>query len=140
MSDATSGTTAALCPSAQPEWESSVTLGVIAGTADQPLMVHFATPQPVTDELLALSTPVTPTEVFRFAAPCMCTGCVHFADARCRLATRVVKLLPVVTKKGSGANFIKCMFWPGEWSSPALCSQDRRPKARERLLAFRLAV
>jgi hypothetical protein len=26
------------------------------------------------------------------------------------------------------ANFIKCMFWSGEWSSPALCSQDRGPK------------
>ena len=29
---------------------------------------------------------------------------------------------------GSGAKFVKCMFWSGEWSSPALCSQDRGPK------------
>jgi phosphoglycerate dehydrogenase-like enzyme len=34
----------------------------------------------------------------------------------------------LVGKTGSGANFIKCMFWSGEWSSPALCSQDRGPK------------
>jgi hypothetical protein len=96
VSDAKSWTSPALCPSAQPEWESSVALGVIAGTADKPLMVHFASPTPVTDELLALSSPVTPTEVFRFAAPCMCAGCVHFVDAKCGLATRVVTLLPVV--------------------------------------------
>ena len=34
----------------------------------------------------------------------------------------------MVNPKGSGANFIKCMFWSGEWSSRALCSQDRGPK------------
>jgi hypothetical protein len=54
-----------LGPSAQLEWEISVALGVIAGSADEPLMVHFTTAQPVTDHLLELSAPVTPTEVFR---------------------------------------------------------------------------
>jgi hypothetical protein len=54
---------------------------------------------PVTGELLDLARPVTPPEVFRFAAPCMKAGCVHFQGNACSLAARVVQLLPEVTDK-----------------------------------------
>jgi hypothetical protein len=125
MSDSTSERTAALCPSAQVEWEHSAALGVIGGTAEQPLMVPFATPQPVTDQLLALADPVTPTEVFRFAAPCMGSGCVHFAEGKCRLATRVVTLLPPVTERlPRCAIRLHCRWWRQEGRAACLrCPQ-----------------
>jgi hypothetical protein len=115
----------ALCPSAQSGWEGSVAIGVIAGTVDQPRVVNFATPQHVTDELLALSAPVTPTEVFRFAAPCMCAGCVHFADDECRLATRIVKLLsPVTDRLPRCAIRPQCRWWRQEGRAACLrCPQ-----------------
>jgi hypothetical protein len=43
---------------------------------------------PTTAALSALSAPVQPTEVFRFAAPCQERACVHFDGTNCRLASR----------------------------------------------------
>jgi hypothetical protein len=56
-------------------------------------------PMPVTPELLALTEPVRPTEVFRFAAPCLGAGCSHFADSTCRFAAKVVRMLPSASKR-----------------------------------------
>jgi hypothetical protein len=64
-----------LCPSAQPDWRGSRLIGVVGGTADDPRVSLLAPPRPVTDALLQLADPVHPTEVFRFAAPCLCSGC-----------------------------------------------------------------
>ena len=86
-----------LCPSAQPEMDGSVAFGVVGGTVEEPRLVHFTEPQPVTPELLALTRPVKPTEVFRFAAPCAGHACQHFDGTDCRLVTRVVQILPAVT-------------------------------------------
>jgi hypothetical protein len=86
-----------LCPSAQPHMEGVVAFGVVAGTVEEPRLVHFTEPQPVTDELLALSGPVKPAEVFRFAAPCAGDACKHFDGTNCNLVTRIVQILPVVT-------------------------------------------
>ena len=114
-----------LCPSAQPDWEGASTIGVIGGTANEPLMGYLGKPLPVTDEIVALSAPVTPTEVFRFAAPCMCAGCVHFEDSSCRLATRVVKLLPAVVERlPKCAIRPKCRWWQQEGKAACLrCPQ-----------------
>lgn len=141
MPGVTSRPSPTLCPSAQPEWESSVALGVIAGTADEPLMDHFASPQPVTDHLLALSAPVTATEVFRFAAPCLCTGCVHFVDENCRLAKRIVKLLPRVTEKlPRCAIRLQCRWWQQEGKAacmrcPQVVTANYNPSSAMRLAA-----
>jgi hypothetical protein len=85
------------CPSAQPDWENSTVFGIITGTTEEPRLAYLTEAQPVTDELLALSAPVKPTEVFRFAAPCAGSGCHHFDGTQCRLATKIVQLLPEVT-------------------------------------------
>src|SRR4051794_35165032 len=79
-----------LCPSAQPEMEGSVVFGV----ADGPRVSYLAAPIATSVEVLALAGPVPPTEVFRFAAPCAPGGCRHFDGAACRLAERIVQLLP----------------------------------------------
>ncbi len=86
-----------LCPSAQPEWEGSVAIGVVGGTAEEPRVTPLEQPVVVSKELLALAQPVKPTEVFRFAAPCMCGGCQHFKESKCNLATKIVQMLPQVT-------------------------------------------
>ena len=85
------------CPSANPDMEGAKLFGVIGGTVDAPRMIHMAEPLPVTDELLALSGPVNPTEVFRFTATCAGTQCQHFDGHDCSLATRIVQLMPPVT-------------------------------------------
>jgi hypothetical protein len=47
-----------------------------------------------TPEVLAMAAPLKPTEVFRLSATCAEHGCPHFDGADCRLATRVVQILP----------------------------------------------
>jgi len=114
-----------LCPSAQPEWREASLIGIVGGTADNPLMAHIASPQPVSKEILDLSHPVTPTEVFRFAAPCICNGCVHFTDQKCQLAARVVQLLPeVVDRLPTCAIRSRCRWWLQEGKAACMrCSQ-----------------
>ncbi len=87
-----------LCPSAQPEIAGCVVFGVIGGTAAQPHVSWLERPVPVTEDLLALAGPVHPTEVLRLAAPCQEKSCCHFDGVDCRLATRLVQLLPAVTE------------------------------------------
>lgn len=85
------------CPSAGPDVEGSIVLGIIEGTEDEPQVAYFEEPQPVTSELRALSGPLEPTEVFRFSAPCAEHSCKHFDGNKCQLARRVSEmLLPVV--------------------------------------------
>ena len=60
---------------------------------------------------------VDPTEVFRFAAPCAKTGCQHFngEQARCQLAEKVVKLVPIaVNKLAPCAIRSTCRWWQQE--------------------------
>lgn len=83
-----------LCPSAQPEMEDAVAFGVVGGTAEEPLVSYLTEPQPVTPELLALATPVRPTEVFRFAARCAEGGCQHFDGAACQLGNKLAHDVP----------------------------------------------
>lgn len=87
-----------LCPSAQPEMARSTVLGVIGGTTENPLLSYIEGPLPVNDHLLAMARPVQATEIFRFAAECEESACCHFDGSRCRLATRIVQILPAVVE------------------------------------------
>jgi hypothetical protein len=49
---------------------------------------------PATPEVLAQAAPLKPTEVFRLAATCQERLCPHFDGSDCRLATRIVQILP----------------------------------------------
>jgi hypothetical protein len=85
-----------LCPSAQPAMAGSMAFGVVTGTAEDPRVAWLEKPVPVTDDLLALTGPVPPTQVLRFSAPCQESACCHFDGKDCQLATRLVQLMPLV--------------------------------------------
>ena len=108
------------CPSARPEMPGSMAFGVVLGSAEQPRVAFLDQPQPVTEQLLALAAPVSPTEVFRFAAPCAGGACQHFDGARCRLATRIVERLPTaVDRLPDCAIRPACRWWIQE--GPEAC-------------------
>jgi hypothetical protein len=71
-------------------------LGVVQQDGPAPRLVYLNQILPATDDVLALSAPLKPTEVFRLAATCAEHKCPHFDGADCKLATRVVQILPAV--------------------------------------------
>ena len=112
------------CPGAQPDMAGSMVLGVIGGTAEAPRLQHLTHPLPVTESVLALAHPVNPTEVFRIAAPC--AVCVqHFDGTQCRLAARIVRLLPTVVEAlPACAIRPTCRWWQQEGKAACLrCPQ-----------------
>jgi hypothetical protein len=82
-----------LCPSSQPSVEGARVLGVVQQTAHGPEVTYLDELLPSTPEVLAMSGPVQPTEVFRFAAACQTSQCPHFDGVNCGLATRIVRIL-----------------------------------------------
>jgi hypothetical protein len=119
--DATNQDDQPLCPSARPEMEGAVIFGVVGGTAQEPRLAYLVRPLPVTDELLALAEPASPLAVFRTAAPCAASACLHFAAGRCRLATRIVDELPEAVE-GLPACRIRpdCRWWRQEGKAACL--------------------
>ena len=85
-----------LCPSAQPGMENCRVLGVVEQDGPTPKLVYLNEILPATDEVLALSAPLKPTEVYRLSATCAEHKCPHFDGVDCRLATRIVQILPAV--------------------------------------------
>jgi len=77
------------CPSAPPEWEGAELIGVVEGSVAEP-QVRFVRRRPVTADLLALAEPVTPTEVFRFTAPCRAEACSQWRNGRCGVAAAAI--------------------------------------------------
>jgi hypothetical protein len=87
---------AKLCPSAQPGMEQCRVLGVVQRDGPAPVVQYLNQHLPATAEVLAMSAPLKPTEVFRLAATCAEHRCPHFDGADCQLATRIVQILPAV--------------------------------------------
>jgi hypothetical protein len=95
---------------------------VAGGGEDRPDLVAYLTrPEPVTDEVLALAAPFPPTTVFRFAAPCAESACVHFDGTDCRLAGRIVEHLSVaVDLLPACAVRSRCRWWQQEGRAACL--------------------
>jgi hypothetical protein len=87
---------APLCPSAPGRPGASVLIGVVTGEPGSPRVMPTDDPIEVTEDLLALAGPVSPSEVFRFASRCRGKACVHFSGNACQLAARGVGILPEV--------------------------------------------
>lgn len=121
------------CPSAQPDMGGSVAFGVVGGSAERPLVSYLSEPQPVTPELLELARPVEPTEVFRFAAPCAEGACQHFDGSRCRLAQRIVTIVPQAVRRLPPCRIRgSCRWWHEQGAAacfrcPVVVTSDQRP-------------
>lgn len=129
------------CPSAQPRQEGAFAFGVVGGATGERRVGYLEARVPVTDELLALSGPVKPTEVFRFGAPCAGGGCSHFDGHDCKLATKLVQLTPAVTL-GLPACQLRpdCRWWKQEGKAacmrcPAIMTDTYTPTEAQRLAA-----
>ena len=83
-----------LCPSAQPGMPDCRVLGLVQWEGASPRLEYLNEHVPATPEVLALAAPLKPTEVFRLAATCAEDRCPHFDGTDCRLATRIVQILP----------------------------------------------
>src|SRR5271154_3950962 len=88
-------------------------------------MTHFPIALLINRELLDLAKPVTPTEVFRFAAPCVEGRCVHFQNSQCNLVTQIIGVLPAVTEAlPRCAVRAQCRWWIQEGRAACLrCDQ-----------------
>jgi hypothetical protein len=130
---------ALLCPSARPDSSDAVAIGVVEGSGEEPRVRPLEHPMPATAELLQLAEPVRPTEVFRFAAPCLCTGCSHFDNGSCQLAAKVVQMLPTVQDRLPACEIRpRCRWFAQEGAAaclrcPQIVTDDVNRSARIRL-------
>jgi hypothetical protein len=96
-----------------------------------PAMAPLIPAVPVTDELLAMAAPVSPGEVFRFAAGCVKGGCRHWEDdtQRCRLVAKTVQLAPVVMEKLKPAPSVPCAAGGSRRVRPHACAVRKSHRA-----------
>ena len=127
------------CPSVQAHVPGAEVFAVVAGTVDAPDVQYLDRTIPVTREVLEMSAPFDPAEVFRISGPCaMSTACAHFDDARakCRLAIRTVRMAPVVVHKPPRCAIRgTCMWWhqeglPACLRCPQVVTNDAAPSER----------
>lgn len=85
-----------MCPSAQPEMSNPLILGVRSGSPEAPRISYLEHPVPASPDLISLAHPLNPTEVYRFVAHCEENACRHFDGVDCKLASRIVQILPAV--------------------------------------------
>jgi hypothetical protein len=85
-----------MCPSAQPGMNELQLIGVVTFDEDAPRVAYLNETVPVTEELLASARPAEPREVFRMAGHCEELRCTHFDGVNCKLAARIVQILPAV--------------------------------------------
>jgi hypothetical protein len=124
MADKETKPAVTLCPSAQPEWENARVFAVAGGTVDKPEVSYLDKAHEVTPELLQLAQPVSPSEVFRFAAPCAKEKCGHFNQEAhsCRLVEKTVRWVPIVVQKlVHCAIRSECRWWQQE--GPRACQR-----------------
>jgi hypothetical protein len=117
VSDGDAGTPEAApwCPSARPEQAGALVFGVRTAEEAGVRIGYLSEVVPVTPALLDLAEPVSPLEVFRFAAPCAESDCAHFADHECGLVSRIVARVPVVVSIAPAcAVRSKCRWWAQE--------------------------
>ncbi len=125
MIEEIAGNQTTLCPSARPEPGESFVFGIIGGTVAEPRVDYLKQPQPITDELIAKVSPVTPGEVFRTASTCATKDCQHFDGQDCRLAMRVVQQLPTVVDELPPCSIRRdCRWWNQEGKAACMrCPQ-----------------
>jgi len=109
------------CPSAQPGLSQSMVLGIVGEGRNGGSVSYLAKPVAVTDGAIVAFTgsPVQPTQVFRFAAPCEKSGCNNWSGSSCSVAQRVVQILPAVVSELPDCKLRPSCRWFRQEGSPA---------------------
>jgi hypothetical protein len=108
------------CPSAPADADGGVLFGVVGGTVENPRVAYLAEPIPVRPEILELSEPARPNEVFRIGAPCAAEACQHYDGDRCSLVRQLVRdIAPVAESVPPCRLRPQCRWWHEE--GPAAC-------------------
>lgn len=103
------------CPSSRPEIRGAALFGVVGGSVEEPRVTYLPKPLPASAEVLNLVGDVAPTEVFRFVGPCVGDACSNFESGRCQLASRIIRLLPIVTSDLPECSIRpQCRWWAEE--------------------------
>jgi hypothetical protein len=114
-----------LCPSAQPGMDKCRVLGVVQQDGPTPRLMYLNQILPASEEVLAMTAPLKPTEVFRLAATCAEGKCPHYDGTDCRLATRVVKILPAVVDALPPCTIRKdCRWYSQEGGAACRCCPE----------------
>lgn len=109
-----------ICPSAPPEAEGAVVIGISGGTVDSPKVTYLRTPAPVDDSTWIAAAPSHPSEIFRIAAPCAESACVHFTGTRCELIRSIVTTRQSPPSKPPACGVRStCRWW--QEHGPAAC-------------------
>jgi hypothetical protein len=99
------------CPSSHDAEETALVFAVVEGTPAEPRATYLRRSLPLV-AVRHLAAGVAVEEVFRVAAPCAGSGCVHFDDNQCSLAQRVVdELEPVQDALPRCAIRSRCRWW-----------------------------
>lgn len=113
--------------------EASRVIGVYTRLGEEPRVGYLERTIPVTPELLSQTGAVRPTEVFRFAANCEQTRCCHFDGQNCKLAERIVRILPAVVNAlppcqiRAGCRWYQQEGRPACFRCPQLVTQNEAP-------------
>jgi hypothetical protein len=116
-----------LCPSAQPQLHGSVIFGSVENKSSAQDVSFLRSSFPVSEgTMLALADGMLrANQMFRFAAPCEQAGCTNWSGAHCRVAERLIQILPVSSLE-LPACVIRpdCRWFAQEGSSACMrCSQ-----------------
>jgi hypothetical protein len=108
------------CPSAQPNQDANVVIGVVGNQDGMPRVSLLPKPVPLQSVTHLIPDTIPIAEVLRLAAPCAERRCAHFSDNRCTLASRIVARLPAITARLSPCAIRpSCRWWHQE--GPAAC-------------------
>jgi hypothetical protein len=108
------------CPSAQPNQDVSVVIGVVATQGGKPQVSLLPNSVPLRLVAHLIPDTIPATEVLRLAAPCAELHCAHFSGDRCTLASRIVaRLPPIVDRLSPCAIRPSCRWWHQE--GPVAC-------------------
>lgn len=125
--EARKNTAKLLCPSAEPQLSNSVIFASVESNSPGQAVSYLHSSFAVSEgTLIALSGGLLrANEMFRFAAPCEQEGCRNWSGTQCRVADRLVQILPVSSTELPACVIRGDCRWFAQEGGPACmrCSQ-----------------
>ena len=100
-----------LCPSAQPSMRNPSILGVVDADSAEPRIAYLSDRMEFSEGIASLEDQVPLGKVLRLSAICEEQQCSHFDGEKCRLAERLVNLLPIVVEQLPACNIRSDCRW-----------------------------